>query len=64
MSMNNYVGDELANKVRHLHKALIQAEKIIEKLETENEQMRDTLSRMSLFVSKDTGEKHEQTLQV
>lgn len=41
--MNNYVGDELAHKVKVLSQALNQAEKIIEKLEEENSSLKDVL---------------------
>jgi hypothetical protein len=43
MIMKNYVADELANKVFHLHKALNQAEKIISILEEENENLKNLL---------------------
>lgn len=36
-SMQSYVADELANKIKHLTLALSQAKEIISKLETENE---------------------------
>lgn len=41
--MKNYVADELANKVFHLHKALNQAEKIISILEEENKNLKNLL---------------------
>jgi hypothetical protein len=43
MSMNNYIADELANKVKHLHSALSQAQNIIETLEQENNRLYDVL---------------------
>jgi len=43
-SMNNYIGDELANKVKYLHEALFQANKMISFLETENQSLKDHLS--------------------
>ena len=43
MIIKNYVSDELANKVYHLTKALDQAEKIIAKLEEENENLKQAL---------------------
>jgi hypothetical protein len=43
MIMKNYVADELANKVFHLHKALNQAEKIISILEEENKNLKNLL---------------------
>jgi len=41
--MNNYIGDELANKVRVLSQALVRAEKIIATLEEENDNLKDVL---------------------
>jgi cell division protein FtsB len=41
--MNNYIGDELAHKVKVLSQALNQAQKIIEKLEEENSSLKDVL---------------------
>lgn len=45
-NFNNYVGDELANKVHALTKALEQAEDIISKLETENSHLNNVLHTM------------------
>lgn len=42
-SMNVYVADELAHKVKYLSSALSQAKDIIEKLETENHRLQDAL---------------------
>lgn len=42
-TMNNYVSDELANKVKHLHDALLQAQNIISILEEENNRLYDVL---------------------
>lgn len=42
-TLNYYVADELANKVKHLQKALSQAEKIISVLEQENNRLHDVL---------------------
>jgi len=44
MIMKNYVTDELINKVYYLTKALNQAESIIETLEVENNNLKETLS--------------------
>ena len=52
MIMKNYVADELANKVFHLHKALNQAEKIISILEEENKNLKNLLVS-SLGLSKE-----------
>jgi hypothetical protein len=46
-SMNYYVADELANKVRFLHTALSQAEDIISKLEEENKRLQDVLINLA-----------------
>jgi len=46
-SMNNYIGDELANKVKVLSKALISAEKIVDKLQEENKVLLEALSAFS-----------------
>jgi len=51
--MNNYVGDELANKVRVLSQALNQAEKIIAKLEEENSNLMDVLMGLASENNKD-----------
>jgi hypothetical protein len=42
-SMNSYVADELAYKVKHLQLALTKAENIINALETENDRLKDAL---------------------
>lgn len=42
-SMNSYVADELAVKVKHLQIALNQARDIIDKLESENHRLQDVL---------------------
>lgn len=41
--MSVYVADELVNRIKHLHKALFQAENIISKLEEENHRLQDAL---------------------
>lgn len=46
-SLNNYVGDELANKVKILTKALEQANRIISDLETENNNLLDALNNLA-----------------
>jgi hypothetical protein len=45
--MNSYVADELAYKVKHLHNALAQAEKIIYTLEQENDRLKDVLINLA-----------------
>ena len=46
-SMNSYVADELANKVKHLQSALTQAERIIHTLEIENHRLQDVLINLA-----------------
>lgn len=46
-SMNSYVADELANKVKHLQSALTQAENIINILEAENHRLKDVLINLA-----------------
>lgn len=45
--MNHYLGDELANKVYHLHQALNQANKIISLLEEENQLLKLVLDNLN-----------------
>jgi hypothetical protein len=46
-SMNSYVADELANKVKHLQFALTQAQGIINTLESENHRLQDVLINLA-----------------
>jgi hypothetical protein len=48
MIMKNYVADELANKVYHLTVALKQANEIIEKLDEQNENLKQILSNLGI----------------
>ena len=48
MIMKNYVADELANKVYHLTLALQQASQIIEKLDAQNESLKQILSNLGV----------------
>jgi len=48
MIMKNYVADELANKVYHLTIALKQANDIIEKLDAQNENLKQILSNLGI----------------
>lgn len=48
MIMKNYVADELANKVYHLTLALQQANQIIEKLDEQNESLKQILSNLGV----------------
>lgn len=43
MIMQNYVADELSNKVYHLHKALEQTQNIIKVLEKENQNLKEMI---------------------
>ena len=52
-SMNSYIADELANKVKHLQAALSQAQHIIMALETENDRLRDVLIGLASENNKD-----------
>lgn len=52
-SLNNYVGDELANKVRILTKALDQANELIHKLEIENNNLIDALNNLASLNKED-----------
>ena len=47
MIMNNYVGDELANKVYHLHQALDQASAIITTLQEENQNLTNAFNSLA-----------------
>jgi len=51
--INSYLGDELANKVKHLNKALVQATQIISRLESENNRLRDVLIGLASENNKD-----------
>jgi hypothetical protein len=46
-SMNSYVADELAVKVKYLQSALTQAESIIHTLEVENHRLKDVLINLA-----------------
>lgn len=46
-SMNSYVADELAVKVKYLQAALTQAESIINTLEAENHRLKDVLINLA-----------------
>lgn len=46
-SMNSYVADELAVKVKYLQSALTQAERIIHILEVENHRLKDVLINLA-----------------
>lgn len=46
-SMNSYIADELAVKVKYLQSALSQAETIISTLETENHRLKDALINLA-----------------
>lgn len=44
---SEYMADELMNRVRHLQKALNQAEQIIHACEKENENLKDVLNSLT-----------------
>lgn len=52
-SMNNYIGDELANKVKILSYALNQAEQMVLVLEQENENLKDVLNNLASVNNED-----------
>lgn len=52
-SMNSYVADELANKVKHLQLALNQAQNIIDSLEYENNRLKDVLISLASEENRD-----------
>lgn len=52
-TMNQYVADELANKVKHLQIALGYAQNIIETLEAENNRLKDVLIGLASENNKD-----------
>lgn len=52
-SLNSYVGDELANKVKILTKALEQANMVIDKLEVENTNLLDALNNLASLNKED-----------
>ena len=52
-SMNSYVADELAVKVKYLQKALNQAQYIINSLENENNRLKDVLISLTSEENKD-----------
>lgn len=52
-TMNSYIADELANKVKQLSLALSQAQTIISSLEKENNRLRDVLIDLASENNKD-----------
>jgi hypothetical protein len=52
-TMNTYIADELANKVKYLHKALKEAQDIISTLEAENQRLHDVLISLASENNKD-----------
>jgi hypothetical protein len=57
--MNNYLGDELANKVKILSLALSDADKIIEILQEENKTLKDILSGLMSINKENHADAHE-----
>ena len=58
-SMNNYIGDELANKVKVLSSALTQAENMVIVLEQENQNLKDVLNNLTSINKQDCGYNYE-----
>jgi len=58
-SMNNYIGDELANKVKVLSSALSQAENMVIVLEQENQNLKDVLNNLTSINKQDCGYNYE-----
>jgi hypothetical protein len=52
-TMNSYVGDELANKVKILSIALRQAENMVMVLEQENKNLKDVLTNLTSINKED-----------
>jgi hypothetical protein len=46
-SINSFIGDDLANKVKVLSKALYQAENMVLILEQQNESLKDALNNLA-----------------
>lgn len=53
MSMNNYLGDELAYKVKVLNSALSDADRIIQILQEENKTLKDILNDLMSIKKED-----------
>jgi hypothetical protein len=51
---NMYIADELANKVKYLHKALETTQKIVAVLEEENKRLNDALMSLASENKKDS----------
>lgn len=58
-TVNYYISDELANKVKVLTKALYQAEGIIHKLEEENQTLNDALNNLASINKEDCADEQE-----
>lgn len=58
-TVNYYISDELANKVKVLTKALYQAESIIHKLEEENQTLNDALNNLASINKEDCADEQE-----
>ena len=50
---NTFIADELETKTNYLHQALLQAEKIIDMLETENQRLKDIINNICDSKTKD-----------
>jgi hypothetical protein len=60
-TMNNYIGDELAHKVRVLSTALNEAKIIISRLEEENNLLKDALMNIT-SVNKECSYPHPEVM--
>jgi ABC-type transporter Mla subunit MlaD len=58
-SMNSYVADELANKVKVLSQTLEQTNKIVATLEEENSRLKDIFTNLMSLNYKDLGSTQE-----
>jgi hypothetical protein len=58
-TMNSFLGDELANKVKVLSIALNKAQKIVSALEEENKNLKDVLNNLTSINKEDCDYEYE-----
>lgn len=58
-SMNNYIGDELAHRVKILSVALSHADQIIKTLEEQNQTLQDVLNALTSIKKEDHADTRE-----
>ena len=58
-TMNSFLGDELANKVKILSIALNKAQKIVSALEEENKNLKDVLNNLTSINKEDCDYEYE-----